>query len=382
MKKIAVLGSTGSIGRQTLEVVEANPSLFSIEILSAFGNTPLLLEQIEKFKPHSVFILNPSTYDKVSKVLSHEEVLLFNSWELFPEQLENVDFVLGAISGAAGIEPTLMALELGITVGIANKETLVAAGDLVEEIVQRTGAILLPVDSEHSAIFQSLQGSQQIEKLIITASGGPFRQLPIEQFIDIKPSDALSHPNWVMGSKITVDSATLMNKGLEVIEAHRLFNVDYDDIEVIVHPESIVHSMVQFIDGSVIAQMGCPDMRGPIQYALTWPTRQESHFPRMDLLKIGTLHFEIPRYNDFPALNLAYEAGKLGGSATVVLNAANEEAVRMFLEDKIRFVDIVPLIQGVMDRIPHEKIKELSQLKEIDYLSRCYLAEYIGRVKR
>lgn len=381
MKRLAILGSTGSIGRQTLEVVEAHPSLFSIEALAVNSNVDLLLQQVSKYQPRYVFVTNPDAYEKVRSALSTKGIFVYNDWSRFDDVCDEVDFVIGAISGAAGIEPTLKALQKGLTIGLANKETLVSAGDLVADLQKKFNSRIIPVDSEHSAIFQCLDRQEKAEKLILTASGGPFRTWASERFSEITLSDALAHPNWSMGSKITIDSATLMNKGLEVIEAQRLFDMPVSAIEVIVHPESIIHSMVQFSDGSVLAQLGLADMRLPIQYALSYPERISNPFPKLDFTKVAALHFEVPRWNDFPALRLAYEAARLGGSMPAVLNAANEEAVSAFLSERITFVDIIPLVVSVLDKFSPCKIESLEMLREIDLLARQHtnnLLESVG----
>ncbi len=370
MKRLAILGSTGSIGRQTLEVVEAHPSLFSIEVLAVNSNVDLLIQQVRKYQPKHVFVTNTVAYETVRSLLNEEGISVYNDWSKFDDVCDEVDFIIGAISGAAGIEPTLKALRKGLTIGLANKETLVSAGDLVADLLVRYNGKIIPVDSEHSAIFQCLDGQVKAEKLILTASGGPFRTWESERFTEITLSDALAHPNWSMGSKITIDSATLMNKGLEVIEAQRLFDMPVSAIEVVVHPESIIHSMVQFPDGSVLAQLGLADMRLPIQYALSYPKRLSNPFPKLDFIKAAALHFEAPRWNDFPALRLAYEAARLGGNIPAVLNAANEEAVGAFLAERIKFTDITPLVASVLDEFTVCKIESLEMLREIDSLAR------------
>ncbi len=370
MKHIGILGSTGSIGRQTLEVVEANPSLFSIDVLAAKRHSALIIEQVRRFMPRHLFITDAKAAESLAIELSDVKTEVHSGWNDWPDVCRTLDFVLGAISGAAGILPTLTALEAGLPIGLANKETLVSAGDLVDDTLSRYGGSLIPVDSEHSAIFQCLQGQDAAERLIITASGGPFRTTPSDALQYITPQDALNHPNWQMGPKITIDSATLMNKGLEVIEAHRLFHIPIDQIDVVVHPESIVHSMVEFKDGSILGQMGLPDMRLPIQYALNWPNRLHHSFERLQLTKIGALHFEEPRWDAFPALRLAYDMGRMGGIMPAVMNAANEEAVAAFLENRIRFTDIMTVVSQVLSRFEYQPIESLDMLLSIDAQAR------------
>ncbi len=375
MKKIVVLGSTGSIGRQTLEIIRCFPEKFKLSGLGAGRNWRLLAEQIKEFRPSTAAMAE-----------EHELLELKNS--LDPSQcsdlawgrkgmedlarLPEADLVVVAITGAAGIYPTLAAINAGKDVALANKETLVAAGQLVMNLAAQKNTLILPVDSEHSAVWQCLNGREPdlIEKIILTASGGPFRQLGKEQLESVTVDMALHHPNWVMGSKITIDSATLMNKGLEVIEAKWLFGVNYSHIEVIVHPQSIVHSAVEFRDGSVLAQMGVPDMRLPIQYALTYPNRLAGPVSRLKWTDLKGLTFEEPDLVRFPALGLAFEAGKAGGTMPAVLNAANEVAVELFLKGKISFTGIPVLVGGVMEQ--HKIINNpgLAEIMEADRWAR------------
>lgn len=378
MKRLAIFGSTGSIGKQTLEVVAEHPSLFSVDVLSCHSQEALFLAQVEQWQPKAVFVTQPTAFEHIKTALFNQPVAVYGDWKTLSRYLGDVDFVVGAIGGSAGIEPTLIALELGLPVGLANKETLVAGGDLVRRKMNEKGSILLPVDSEHSAIFQCLQGQVAPEKLIITASGGPFRTRT-EAFDQITIADALNHPNWQMGRKITVDSATLMNKGLEVIEAMHLFRMPIDDIQVVVHPESIVHSMVQFQDGSVLAQLGVPDMRLPIQYALSYPDRLADSFPHLDVLELTSLHFEKPRYDDFPALGLAFDAARAGKSLPCTLNAANEVAVAAFLEHRLRFVDIPVVVHETMTALPAQDIRDFADLQAIDQASRAKANEMVMR---
>ena len=351
-KNIAVLGSTGSIGRSSLEVIARFPDRFRVRYLTAHRNVALLREQIEAVRPRGVVVLEESNASLVRsavdgsvEVLSGEEGLC----EIVTR--EDVDIVISSLVGFAGLKPTLWALEAGKRVALANKEALVVGGEIIMRIVRSRGLDLLPVDSEHSAILQCLQGedTRNVERLLLTASGGPFLHLPLDRFAAITPDQALNHPTWNMGNKITIDSATLMNKGLEVIEAHWLFDLPAQKIEVIVHPQSIIHSMVEFSDGSVKAQLGVPDMKLPIQYALTYPERSASQFKRLDMPALGTMTFFSPDAEKFPCLPLAYRALAMGGTAPAVLNAANEVAVEMFLNRQISFVSIPALIGEALD---------------------------------
>ena len=334
-RKISILGSTGSIGKQALEVIEKLNDKFEIIALTAGSNINLLNQQIEKFKPKYAFA-NDLTQIKGAKVLSLEEIC---------SNQEN-DIILVAVSGKIGLRPTLTAIKNGIDIALANKETLVMAGDIVMKAAKENGVKIIPVDSEHCAIHQCIKDIAQVDRLIITASGGPFLRKSTEEMKNATVEQALAHPRWNMGRKITVDSATLMNKGLEVIEAHHLFNMDYDRIKVVVHPQSIVHSAIEYVDGSVIAQLGLPSMHIPIQYAITYPERYEGIKSKsFSFSEIARLDFEEPDREKFKALNLAYEAGKVGGSATVCLNAANEVAVAAFLKGEIGFLQIYDIIE-------------------------------------
>ena len=378
MKHLAVLGSTGSIGTQTLQVVDALES-YQVDILSAHHNKELLYEQIKKYNPKHVFITDENTYKYFKGIQNEMSSVAFHyRWNDYADCIENLDCVIGAITGAAGIEPTLDSLKAGLRIGLANKETMVEAGDLVLELLDKYKGQIIPVDSEHSAIFQCLEERpEEVEKVILTASGGPFRTWPEERFQSIQKGDALHHPNWSMGAKITIDSATMVNKGLEVIEAHYLFRCPYDNIQVVVHPESIIHSMVQFSDGAIKAQLGLPDMRLPIQLAMTYPQRVHTGFKALNVWNMGALHFEKPRFEVFPGIQMAYECGKRGGSAPIVMNAANEVAVAAFLHDAIRFVDIVPTVMECVEQIPWEKVETLQQIHEIDSIARNKAAELL-----
>ena len=384
MKKLAILGSTGSIGTQSLEVVDEFSGDFAVEILAGNRNWQLLAKQALKYKPKFVVVNDKEAYEKLNNEWHNDETKILYGMDNLVKILGEVplDMVVGAMGGAIGIAPTLRALELGIDVALANKETIVAGGDLVRVAQEKGGAKILPVDSEHSAIFQCMEhGHGALSKILLTASGGPFRLLSKEELYQVKPSQALKHPNWTMGQKITIDSATLMNKGLEVIEACWLFNVGYDDIRVLVHPQSIVHSLVEFGDGAIIGHLGAADMRIPIQYALTWPERRASNFKKIDLTQIAGLTFHDPDLEKFPCLSLAITAGKAGGSLPIVMNAANEIAVAEFLAERIGFMDIPALVEKVM--MQHEKVKveSFEQLLQIDQESRI-IAEKLAKAMR
>jgi len=351
-KGIAILGSTGSIGTQALEVIESYPDLFDLQVITAQSNADLLIQQALKFQPNAVVIGDESKYQLVKEALFDEGIQVYAGADSLCQVVEfnQVNVVLTALVGYAGLKPTLAAIEAGKDIALANKETLVVAGALVTERAKAKGVNIYPVDSEHSAIFQCLVGEfhNPIEKIYLTASGGPFRGFTAEQLQDVTKAQALKHPNWSMGAKITIDSATMMNKGLEVIEAKWLFNLKEEQIDVIVHPQSIVHSLVQFTDGSMKAQMGLPDMKLPIQFALTYPHRLPTDFPRFNFMDYPQLTFEKPDLNVFKNLGLAYEAMKLGGTAACALNAANEVAVQLFLDEKIRFADIADINENVL----------------------------------
>ncbi|MDI3280695.1 MAG: 1-deoxy-D-xylulose-5-phosphate reductoisomerase [Bacillota bacterium] len=374
MKRIAVLGSTGSIGRQTLEVVAAHPERLQVVALAARRNVRLLEEQVRTFRPSRVALQDKAAAAELRTRLSDLEVQVLAGEEGLEEVARGpADQVVSALVGAAGLAPTLAALRAGISVALANKESLVMAGGLIKREAERSGAGIIPVDSEHSAIWQSLRGEprEHVRKLILTASGGPFLRTPPEAMARVRPQEALRHPRWEMGAKITVDSATLMNKGLEVIEAHWLFDQPFERIEVLIHPESIVHSLVEMIDGSVLAQLGRPDMRLPIQYALSYPERWEGRVqPRLDLAAVGALHFEVPDAERFPCLRLAYQAGRLGGTAPAVLNAANEVAVHAFLEERIPFLAIPRVVEHCLERHEVEAAPELEGILGADEWAR------------
>jgi 1-deoxy-D-xylulose-5-phosphate reductoisomerase len=354
MKSLAILGSTGSIGVSTLEIVAAHPERFQVTALTAGRNLALLEQQVRTFRPVLVAVPDAADAAELSARLGSAAPRIHAGRDglVACAALSGAQLVVSAIVGAAGLEPTLAAIEAGIDVALANKETLVAAGDLVMAAVARRGINLFPVDSEHSAIFQSLAGHRKhdVRRLILTASGGPFRNFSTAELEGVTPAHALAHPNWNMGRKITIDSATMMNKGLEVIEAHWLFDLPADRIAVHIHPESIVHSMVEYVDGAVIAQLGIPDMRTPIALALSWPERLPLDLPPLDLCRLGRLHFSEPDPERFPCLALAYRALRSGGTAPAVLNAANEVAVAAFLEERLGFTAIPRVIAAVLDR--------------------------------
>jgi 1-deoxy-D-xylulose-5-phosphate reductoisomerase len=356
-KNIAILGSTGSIGTQTLDVIRANPDAFIVEVLTGNGNADLLIKQATEFNPNTVVIADESKYKYVKEALASHDIKVFSGNKAIAEvvQMDSIDIVLAAIVGYAGLESTLSAIKAGKQIALANKETLVVAGDLVTALAKEKGVNLYPVDSEHSAIFQCLAGEfhNPIEKIYLTASGGPFRGKDKTFLSSVKKEQALKHPNWEMGAKITIDSASLMNKGLEVIEAKWLFGLKPEQIDVIVHPQSIVHSLVQFTDGSMKAQMGLPDMKLPIQYALGYPNRMRSDFPRFDFMKYPQLTFEPADTKTFRNLALAFEAMNKGGNAPCVLNAANEIAVTAFLKDKIGFLQMSDLVEKCIQTIAY-----------------------------
>ena len=354
MKRLAILGSTGSIGTQTLEVVEAHPDLFCVEVLTANQNVELLAEQAIRFKPNMVVIADESKYGILKEALKAEDIKVYAGKEALAQVVAagTVDVVVTATVGYSGLLPTVNAIQAGKIIALANKETLVVAGELINRLAIQYHAPILPVDSEHSAIFQCLvgEGNNPVEKIILTASGGPFRGKDYQYLQSVSPAAALKHPNWNMGAKVTIDSASLMNKGFEVIEAKWLFGVSPEQIEVVVHPQSIIHSMVEFADGSIKAQLGAPDMRLPIQYALTYPDRLQSDFGRINFGTCRSLTFEEPDRRTFRNLNLAYQAMLEGGNRPCMLNAANEVAVEAFLQEKISFTAMSDLIEMCMEK--------------------------------
>ncbi len=356
MKLISILGSTGSIGTQTLDIVRENPQGFKVVGLAAGNNITLLAGQIKEFKPEIVAICDrnklPQLKEAISDVNPQPILLAENEGICEVARYGNAQSVVTGIVGCAGLLPTIAAIKAGKDIALANKETLIAGGPVVLPLVEEYGVKLLPADSEHSAIFQCLQGvpPEGLRRIILTASGGSFRDLPVEKLADVTVADALKHPNWSMGQKITIDSATLMNKGLEVIEAHYLFGMDYDNIDIVIHPQSIIHSLIELQDTSVLAQLGWADMRLPLLYALSYPERLSTNWETLDLVKAGDLTFREPDHDKYPCMQLAYSAGKAGGCMPAVLNAANEQAVALFLAEKITFLDIPRVIESVCDR--------------------------------
>jgi 1-deoxy-D-xylulose-5-phosphate reductoisomerase len=380
-KRIAIFGSTGSIGKQTLEVIAANPDLFVAEILTAHANESLLIEQALLFEPNIVVIGDIGKYAIVKKALEGKPIKVFAGEEALEQvaAMDCYDFMMAGIVGFAGLKPTLTAVENGKAVGLANKETLVVAGDIVMRTAREKGAAIIPVDSEHSAIFQCLvgEGNNPIEKIILTASGGPFLGKKPNFLVNVKRDHALQHPNWSMGAKISIDSATLMNKGLEMIEAKWLFDLRPDQIKVVVHAQSIIHSMVQFQDGSIKAQMGLPDMKLPIQYAMAFPKRLSNDFPRYHFDKPNTLTFDEPDVKTFRNLTLATEALRIGGNVPCVLNAANEIAVYAFLKNRIGFLDMTDLIERTLEKIEFIANPNLDDYYETDGAARDFAASLI-----
>lgn len=380
-KRIAIFGSTGSIGTQALEVIAANPTLFSAEVLTAQSNDTLLIEQALAFNPNVVVIGDEKKYLTVKEALAKTDIKVFAGEQALVEvaALDCYDMMLAAIVGYAGLKPTLKAISCGKPIAIANKETLVVAGDIVMQMAMEKRVPIIPVDSEHSAIFQCLvgEGRNKIERIILTASGGPFLGKKPNFLVNVKRDHALQHPNWSMGAKISVDSATLMNKGLEMIEAKWLFNLQPAQIEVVIHPQSIIHSMVQFDDGSIKAQMGLPDMKLPIQYALAFPQRLENNFPRYDFRKPNSLTFDEPDTKTFRNLALAIEALHKGGNLPCILNAANEIAVYAFLRNRIGFLDMTEVVEQTMQKMPFIEKPTLEQYFESDGEARSFAASLI-----
>jgi 1-deoxy-D-xylulose-5-phosphate reductoisomerase len=380
-KRIAILGSTGSIGTQALEVILSHPDKFAVEALTAQNNVELLIEQSIRHRPNMVVIGNENLYDQIRSALEAYPIKVFCGPEAIAQvtAFESVDMVLTAMVGFSGLKPTIEAIRAGKRIALANKETLVVAGELIMQEAAAKRVPVIPVDSEHSAVYQCLagEGDNPIEKIILTASGGPFREWKMKDLEQVTPDQALRHPNWCMGPKITIDSATLMNKGLEVIEARWLFGVGPDDIEVVVHPQSIIHSMVQFTDGSIKAQMGLPDMRLPIQYAFSYPERFDSDFERFDFLNYPSLTFERPDTKIFRNLALSYEALRKGGNWPCIMNAANEVAVDAFLKEKIGFLEIPDVIESTMGRSAHIKAPQLDDYYNSDLEARRVAKELI-----
>lgn len=382
-KRLAILGSTGSIGTQALEVVEAHPDIFEVEMLSAHANDRLLIEQAKKFKPNAVVVTDESKYPTVKEALASLPIKVFAGAQSLTEvvQWDTIDTVLGAILGFAGLESILAAIEAGKTIALANKETLVVAGELVMQRAAEKNVQIIPVDSEHSAIFQCLVGEQNkhIEKIVLTASGGPFLGRKPNYLVNVKASHALQHPNWTMGAKITIDSATLMNKGLEMIEAKWLFGLENDQIDTVIHPQSIVHSLVQFVDGSLKAQMGLPDMKLPIQYAIAYPNRIANNFKRFEFKDFPKLSFEQPDAKTFRNLAIAREAMYKGGNVPCVLNAANEVVVHAFLQNKVGFLEMSEMIEKTIEKVTFTNQPTLEDYQQSDKEARVYATEFLKK---
>lgn len=380
-KNIAILGSTGSIGRQALEVIQQHPGNFQVEVLTAQNNVGLLIQQAKQFKPNAVVISNEHHYDQLKKALAGEDVKVYAGENALASivQMETIDLVLTALVGYSGLRPTIQAIQAGKPIALANKETLVVAGELVTDLAKAAGVNIYPVDSEHSAIFQCIVGEfhNTIEKVILTASGGPFRGRQRAELVKVTKAEALRHPNWTMGAKVTIDSATLMNKGLEVIEARWLFGLRPEQVEVVVHPQSIVHSLVQFEDGSIKAQLGLPDMRLPIQFALAYPDRLKSDFPRFDFRQYPTLNFEKPDTETFRNLALAFDALQKGGNMPCVLNAANEIAVAEFLKDRVGFLEMSAMVEHCLSKMAYIKNPTYDDYVQTDRETRLMALETV-----
>jgi 1-deoxy-D-xylulose-5-phosphate reductoisomerase len=383
-RRITILGSTGSIGCSTIDLIGRNPSAYRVEALTAFNNVAALTEQAKTYHARFAVIGNADRYQDLKDALAGTDTEVAAGPEAIVAAAQRpVDWVMGGIVGAAGLAPTLEAVRQGAVVAFANKECLVCAGDMMLDEIARSGATLLPVDSEHNAIFQVFEFDRRdaIEKIILTASGGPFRAASLEEMRHVTPEQAVAHPNWDMGAKISVDSATMMNKGLELIEAYYLFGLPEDRIDILVHPQSIIHSMVAYVDGSVLAQLGTPDMRTPIAYTLAWPKRMVAPSPRLDLGEIGTLSFEAPDSERFPSLSLAREALKAGGSAPTILNAANEEAVAGFLDRKTGFLDIPHIVSAALETVPASEISSVEDVFSIDSEARRVARELLAETR-
>ena len=377
---IAILGSTGSIGTQALEVIREQGEVLHVEVLTAGRNADLLIQQALEFRPNAVVIADESLHDKVFDALFDEGIKVYSGSDALEQivEMDGVQVVLTALVGAAGVKPTLRAIRAGKHIALANKETMVVAGELVTAEAEKSGVMIHPVDSEHSAIYQCLAGEihNPIEKIVLTASGGPFRGYNAEKLASVTKAQALNHPNWDMGAKITIDSASMMNKGLEVIEAKWLFDIKSNQIEIIVHPQSIIHSVVQFTDGSMKAQLGLPDMKLPIQYALTYPHRLQNNFPRFDFLDSPELTFEKPDFSAFRNLQLAYESLEKGGNSPAILNAANEIAVARFLNDELRFEQLPDVVEHALKNVGYEKSADLDALLASDVEARNFAKEF------
>lgn len=378
-KQIAILGSTGSIGTQALQVIEEHPDLYEVYAITANNRVDKLIEQARKFQPEAVVIANEDKYQQLKDALADLPIKVYAGAEALCEIVESgsVNIVLTAMVGYAGLKPTINAIKAGKTIALANKETLVVAGELITELAQQYRTPILPVDSEHSAIFQCLEMNNPISKVILTASGGPFRTFSMEQLATVTKEQALKHPNWSMGAKITIDSASMMNKGFEVIEAKWLFGVKPEQIEVVVHPQSVIHSMVEYMDGAVKAQLGVPDMRLPIQYAFSYPKRESLSGERLDFMKCNTLTFEAPDTKRFRNLAFAYEAMNRGGNMACILNAANEVVVAAFLKDQISFLGMSDVIEKTMNRVSFISNPTYNDYVETDAIARRIAAEFV-----
>ncbi len=384
-RRVTILGSTGSVGCNTIDLIERQPEAFIVEALTAHSNVKKLAEQALKLRPQMAVVADASKYQELKAALAGTNIAVAAGPEALIEAAQRpADWVMSAIVGAAGLKATLAAVERGVYVALANKESLVCAGDLMTRAVKRCGATLLPVDSEHNAIFQCFEADrrQSIEKLLLTGSGGPFRTRERADLKDVTPEQAIAHPNWSMGAKISVDSATMMNKGLEIIEACHLFAMPEERIEVVVHPQSIIHSMVQYEDGSVLAQLGSPDMRTPIAYTLAWPNRMAAPTARLDFIKIAQLTFEPPDPEKFPALRLARQVLKDGGTAPIVLNAANEVAVARFLARRIGFLDMTAVVEDTLTAMPAVPISNLDQVHAVDAEARTVAGRRADTLRR
>ena len=380
-KKICILGSTGSIGTQALQVIEEHPDLYEAYVLTANLRADMLIEQAKKYQPAAVVIADESKYEQVRDALEHDPIQVYTGSDALCQvvQMDPIDIVLTALVGFSGLRPTISAIKAHKAIALANKETLVVAGELVTDLCLKERAPILPVDSEHSAIFQSLMGeTSPVEKIILTASGGPFRTFSKEQLSTVTPAMALKHPNWDMGAKITIDSASMMNKGFEIIEAKWLFDVAPEQIQVVVHPQSIIHSAVQFSDGAVKAQLGVPDMRVPIQLALSYPERISSSFPRLDWWQMQELTFEKPDEEKFRCLHMAYEAIRQGGNAPCILNAANEVANLAFRQERCSFLDMADIIEHCLTHVPHQESPSLDDYLAIDAETRRIAEEAVS----
>ena len=383
-RRVAILGSTGSIGTQALDVISQHPDLFEVELLTANNSKELLIQQAIKFNANTVVIGNKDLYREVSDALAPHMIKVFAGNDSIAEILEfstNIDIVVASMVGFSGLKPTLAAIRSGKAIALANKETLVAAGEIVTAQAKKHNSFIVPVDSEHSAIFQSLQGERaEIEKILLTASGGPFLDASIEQMAAATKEIALKHPRWNMGAKVTIDSASMMNKGLEMIEARWLFDVEPSKIQMVIHPQSIIHSMVQFTDGSIIGQLGVPDMRIPIQYALSYPYRIPLNVERLDLFKVASLTFREPDMEKFPCIRIAYDSIKAGGNIPCIMNAANEIAVAAFLRDRIRFTEIPSVIEKTIGKCNFVAKPDIEDIFESDREGRIFAEEFVNQI--